>query len=539
MSLVYDKGKYNKYFADIEQTKSKNNYNSSSMKVAQKKNQNKNTHLYRDFIGASPIKNITNNKKTNFLTTYQNNNNYYDQKNNPYNKKKNLKSTQLKYNKSFEGNMINDNFDFVNDDIYTIPHGNNRANHKFNNKSMILDNNKQLRTKNKNNKNNKSITRTINSHNNMNSKKNNLDENIIIKKLDEKFKSLENNIIDKKYENDIDHDEMIISTNKKNLNNNQNSTKIRNQNSKNMNSTNTNNKLSNIINEINEFNLDNKKEDILMSLFDNKNNIDFDENYLLNTSFENNRNDFIIMYTDDYEKTVVNDMLSLEIKLLIEKMLELQKSYHKELNIIVNQYQRNEQVFKLLIEKIKMLQKQLCQIQKLNETKNIKGNIYNFIGIYNNNNKHDINKINFNEFFLWKYIMNISNKGNSKDNLKDLFRKIVFEKYYKLSGKLDKIENQIILNLMKKFKYNINSNKKNNVYNNNLNNANIIGNLSSNSDKNKIVSTSPLQINKTMVKPNKNINNSSINNKKRHKKTSSCCQSKPTKFTYFRNNKQK
>jgi hypothetical protein len=306
-----------------------------------------------------------------------------------------------------------------------------------------------------------------------------------------------------------------------------------------MNSTNTNNKLSNIINENNDFNLDNKKEDILMSIFDNKNNIEFDENYLFNTSFESNRNDFNIMYTDDYEKTVVNDMLSLEIKLLIEKMLELQKSYHKELNIIVNQYNKNEKVFNLLVEKIKMLQKKLCQIQKFNKTKNIKGNIYNFIGIYNNNNKHDINKINFNEFFLWKYIMNISNKGNSKDNLKDLFRKIVFEKYYKLSGKLDKIENQIILNLMKKFKYNINSNKKNNVYNNNLNNANIIGNLSSNSDKNKIVSTSPLQINKTMVKPNKNINNSSINNKKRHKKTSSCCQSKPTKFTYFRNNKQK
>ena len=507
MSLVYDKGKYNKYFADIEQAKSKNNYNSSSMKVAQKKNQNKNTHLYRDFIGASPIKNITNNKKTNFLTTYQNNNNYNDQQNN---KKKNLKSTQLKYNKSFEGNMINDNFDFVNDDIYTIPHGNNRANHKFNNKSMILDNNKQLRTKNKNNKNNKSITRTINSHNNMNSKKNNLDENIIIKKLDEKFKSLENNIIDKKYENDIDHDEMIISTNKRNLNNNKNATRLKNQNSKNMNSTNTNYKLSNIINENNDFNLDNKKEDILMSLFDNKNNKDFDENYLLNTSFENNRNDFNIMYIDDYEKTVVNDMLSLEIKLLIEKMLELQKSYHKELNIIVNQYQRNEQVFKLLIEKIKMLQKQLCQIRKLNETKKIKGNIYNFIGIYNNNNKHDINKININEFFLWK-----------------------------LFGKLNKIENQIILNLMKKFKYNMNSNKKNNVYNNNLNSANINGNLSSNSDKNKNFSTSPIQNNKTMVKQNKNINSTSINNKKRHKKTSSCCQSKPTKFTYFKNNKQK
>ena len=522
--------------------KSKNNYNPSNMKASQKKNQSKNAQLYKDFMGTSPIRNNINNKKTNFLTTYQNNNNYYDQKNNPYNKKKNFKSTQLKYNKSFEGNMINDNFDFVNDDLYTIPHGNNRANLKFNNNSMILNNKKQLRTKNKNNKSNKSVTRTINSHNNMNSRKNNLDENYIIKKLDEKFKSLESNIIDKKYENDIDHDEMIISTNKKNLNNNQNLTRLKNQNSKNINSTNTNYKLSNIINENNNFNLDNKKEDIFMSLFDNKNNIDFDENYLLNTSFENNRNDFNIMYTDDYEKTVVNDMLSLEIKLLIEKMLELQKSYHKELNIIVNQYNRNEKVFKLIIEKIKMLQKQLYQIQKLNETKNIKGNIYNFIGIYNNNNKHDLNKININEFFLWKYIMNIPNKtskANSIYNLKDLFRKIIFDKYYKLSGKLNKIENQIILNLMKKFKYNMNSNKKNNVYCNNLNNTNINGNLSSNSDKNKIVSTSPIQNNKTMVKPNKNINNSSINNKKRHKKTSSCSQSKPTKFTYFRNNKQK
>ena len=85
-----------------------------------------------------------------------------------------------------------------------------------------------MTTKNKNKYNNKSVTRTINSHNNMNSKKNNLDENFIIKKLDEKFKSLENNIIDKKYENDIDHDEMIISTNKKNPNYQNSNNKINN-----------------------------------------------------------------------------------------------------------------------------------------------------------------------------------------------------------------------------------------------------------------------------------------------------------------------
>ena len=529
MSLVYDKGKYNKYFNELDQIKSKNN--NQNLKGIQKKNLNKNGQLYKDFVSTSPIRNINNNKKTNFLTTYQNNNsninnNYYDQQSNKYNKK-NLKS-HLKYNKSFEGNMINnDNFDFVDNGMYTIQHGSNLGHSKFNNNSVIL-NNKQLRTKNKNKYNNKSVTRAINSQTNMNmnkyNKKSNLDENLIIKKLDEKFKSLESNIIDKKYENDIDHDEMIISTNKKNPMN-LNTTKIRTTN--NINSTNY--KLSNIIDDNNDSN------DYFMNIFNNKNNIDFDENYLLNTSFENNRNDFDIMYTDNYEKTVINDMLSLEIKLLIEKMLEIQKSYHKELNIIVTQYNKNEKIFKILVEKIKMLQKLLCKIKKLNEINSINGNIYNFIGIYDNNSKHEINNINLNEFYLWKYIMGIQQKKNSinsKEKLKDLFKKIIFDKYYKVSNKFDNIENQIILNLMKKFKYNMNSNKKNEYMNNWSN-----GNMNSKTDKNKIFTT--IQEYKNEIKQSKNINNTTINNKKRHKKTSSCTQSKPGKLSYFRSGKQK
>ena len=537
MSLVYDKGKYNKYFNESDQIKSKNN--NPNLKGMPKKNINKNVQLYKDFVSTSPIRNINNNnKKTNCLTTYQNNNNsnmnsnYYDQQNNRY--KKNLKS-HLKYNKSFEGNMINnDNFDFVDDGMYTIQHGSNLGHSKFNNNSVIL-NNKQLRTKNKNKYNNKSVTRAINSQTNMNmnkkNKKSNFDENLIIKKLDEKFKSLESNIIDKKYENDIDHDEMIISTNKKNPAT-LNTTRVRTTN--NINSSNY--KLSNIINDNNDSN-----NDYFMNIFDIKNNIDFDENYLLNTSFENNRNDFDIMYTDNYEKTVINDMLSLEIKLLIEKMLELQKSYHKELNIIVTQYNKNEKIFKILIEKIKMLQKQLYQIKKLNETKSINGNIYNFIGIYDNNSKHEINNISLNEFYLWKYIMGMQDKKNSfnnKDKLKDLFKKIIFDKYYKISTKVDNIENQIILNLMKKYNYNVNSNKKN-EYMNNWNN----GNMNSSIDKKRIFTSSPFQEYKNQINQNKNLNtnlnNRTINNKKRHKKTSSCIQSKPGKLTYFRSGKQK
>ena len=43
----------------------------------------------------------------------------------------------------------------------------------------------------------------------------------------------------------------------------------------------------------------------------NKNNIYLDENYLLNSSFEKNSNNFDIMYTDNYGDTIPNDMISL------------------------------------------------------------------------------------------------------------------------------------------------------------------------------------------------------------------------------------
>ena len=539
MSLIYDKGKF-KYFQDIEQLKKSyiNNNNLNINKNIPKKNLSKNNHLYKDYESTSPIRNINNSKKPNFFTTYENNlnNNIKIQQN--YNKKT-LNSKKLKYNKSFEVNMINDelmnsnNFDFINEDMHTIQQEKNNFNKKFNNNSVILNNNKPYKTKNKNKHNNKSVTKTINSH--INNYNKNFDENLIIKKLDEKFKSLESNIIDKKYENDIDHDEIIISTNKKNLvNSNSNRAKTANTNNK------SNHKLSNIINDNNNDNyIEDKNDYIFKNLFEKRNSIDFDENYLLNTSFENNRNDFNIMYTDDYEKTVINDMLSLEIKLLIEKMIELQKSYHKELNIIINQYNKNEEIFKILIEKVKMLQKKIYLIKKLNEIKSIKGNIYNFIGIYNNNSKQETNKININEFFLWKYILNIPDKKsdfNIKERLKDLFRRIIFDKYHKISYKMNNIENKIILNLMKKFKYNMNNiNRNNNGF---MSNGSHKG-ISSNKNINQIYSSSPVQNYKYMIKQNKNINSTSINNKKRHKKTSSCYQTKPSKFTYFKNNKQK
>ena len=97
---------------------------------------------------------------------------------------------------------------------------------------------------------------------------------------------------------------MIISTNRKHINSYENNNKIKNRNNE--------NKLSNIIG----FSGNNKSisdiEDDYFNINKNKdkNNFDIDENYLLNTSFENQRSDFSIMYTYDYEKTVMDDLLS-------------------------------------------------------------------------------------------------------------------------------------------------------------------------------------------------------------------------------------
>ena len=518
MFMAFDKNMY-KFGLENSQVRMKNGGKNNNKKI-----HNKNPSLYKEYLYSSPLRDIiSNNKKISYANIHQNNNKMtsnYEQTYNINNHKKNLK-----YNRSFEGNKINNdfmsnsNFDFLNDNLNTINYNKNQNTKKFNNNSVIL-NNKPKKGKNKHN--NKSVARTINSYGNTNIKKSNMNENVIIKKLDEKFKSLENNIIDKKYENDIDNDEMIISSNKK---------------AKNGSNGIYNNKLSNIIGVGDNYN-EKGKDDFKGDLF--KNDIEIDENYLLNTSFENNRSDFNIMYTPNYEKTVIDDMLSLEIKLLVEKMLEIQKSYHKELNNIISQYNNNNKIFKALIQKVRELQKKSQIIRNINEKKRTKQNIYNFINIYHNNNQHEISKINKNEFNLWSFTMlgkknktgNVYNHGK----LKELFKILVFDRYHKISGKMNSLENKIILGLMKNQKYN--NNRKNSTGSGNSNSNNkYYDNEIYKVKLNKIGST-PGQQYKNMNKKNRN-DSSTINNRKKHKKISSCGQpNKHSKYLNFKNIKK-
>jgi hypothetical protein len=526
MSLVYDKGKHrNSYDKNIPKMKLTNNNPINQLNIPKnnnKKNIIQNTHLFNEYISSSPIGN-SNTYKAQFLTTYQNfkemsniNPNNTGNIKNVNNKRPEMK--KLNFNKSFEGNIgrdISKKFGLIKENIVK---GKNNDNKNSVNKSMVINHKNK---KNQIKKNNKSVNRAINAHNTLNHKKNNLAEKLLIKKLEEKFKSLESNIIDKKYENEIDNEEMIITTKKDNY---PNTARFK---------TKGNNKmLSNMINDnINsDFqHADNNFMDIILNKLILNTEYDFDENYLSNSSFENNRNDFNIMYTDNYGLSVKNDMLSLEIKLLIEKILEMQKSYHKELDLILGVYNKNSKLMKLLVEKIKFLQKKIFLIKKLKEKEEIKGNLYIFLEKYNHNNQNDIYKINQNEFYLWNYILYEHNRKNNdykKEKLKEVFKKIIFERYNKIKGRFNNIENKIILNLMKKYNYNI-KRKANGTKSNNI--ADIVISPNQRQIKNKNLNTNK---NKKIISSNNN------NNWKKHKKTSSCVQSKSTKYTYFKNNQK-
>ena len=409
MSIILDKGKYR--LIHVSDNKSKYNY-SLSKKITKNQTNEKQSqnHLLKTFIGLSPSNIST--KKKHFGKLYNNSsiNQGHIHK---------YSNNQLKYNRSFEGEILKNDLSETSID-YKLNKNNNVVNLKKNIKSNSKMNKTNIFYGNKSKTNNKI---------------NNKSNNNIIKKLDERFISLENNIIDKKYENDIDHDEMIITTNQK-----------KGEISKSNESKNNINYFGNIING----------------------NYNIEEN-LMNSSFENYKNDFKIMYVTNYSDTVPSDMLILEIKLIFEKILELQKSYHNQVENILYHYFVNKKDYKNIIKKYDIIQKKMDLLKKINVKINRKEN-QNCFDIYNKRNFKDINDINKEEFKIWKKMMNVEenekNIKNKKDQLKKIFKKHVFNNFYKIKG-LSDIEKKVIINLMKKNKYVTNENElKNNKSNN-------------------------------------------------------------------------
>ena len=202
-------------------------------------------------------------------------------------------------------------------------------------------------------------------------------------------------------------------------------------------------------NEIDEYNqVNNKEKNVENHIESIKEISDVPENNEIN-EYENNiferlKEDFLLLYNDDYMNNIQEDLIKLEIELFFEKMTELIQSYHYEYNqkkmekeIIQNSikfnYIKNKNVYKL----IKNL-----EIRKIaNEMNNKKGKYKQ------NNDDIDINK---NEIKIFKNIFNDKDNINNKNLLKDIFNKIIANRNNKNAIDLiDNDKNKILLNNLK------------------------------------------------------------------------------------------
>jgi hypothetical protein len=231
------------------------------------------------------------------------------------------------------------------------------------------------------------------------------------------------------------------------------------------------NESKNLFNIINNNTNSNSNSNINNNI--NNNYISITEENLINSSFENNKYDFNLLYVDHYTDSVPDDMLILEIKLLMEKILELQKSYHKELDIILNKYFLHKFNYKNIMSKYDIIRKKIALFQKFMEKKN-RRETDNYLGVYHKKNFQDVNDINKTEFIIWKMMMNVNGENVSKDRkekLKEIFKISVFKKFNKMKN-LSDIEIKIIQNLMKKYKYTMkNESDENKIKNNKSNNS--------------------------------------------------------------------
>ena len=448
-------------------------------------------------------------KLTNFKIkeTNKNNNN---EENNIFllNKAKN-KQNYLSNNINNENNNLNLYHNETNrinyDDKNQINNNNysNTFNNTFNNINKKVIKNKLLYTyKNNNNSkinNNNKNGKNKNDNNNINysnsSKKNNDIEGSINSFEEEQNKTKENIKISNKEKVGIYTTKRINIKKNKNI-----KIKCGNKDSKNSNSQKNIIRIDN--NELiqsNDINVNIKKKEESKNISDNKenkidknkNNIEHDkekksENIEDEEDFEDNdfirmKEDFILLYNDDYAKNIQDDLFNLEIELFIEKMAELIACYHIQLEqkkieneLIQNDYNTNVSNYKNINKLIKKLE--LCELDF--EIKNIKSKNYrkslkkqDTINLVVNKTEIEIFKNIFPDNFynnekekknkLKAIILNIIKK---EENRNILSNNELFNEWVNIYNKKnEKGKNEIKKNNSNQFeqKININNNKKN------------------------------------------------------------------------------
>ena len=150
-----------------------------------------------------------------------------------------------------------------------------------------------------------------------------------------------------------------------------------------------------------------------------------------NDNFLRLKEDFILLYTSEYVQNIKEDLLKLEIELFVEKMTELTKEYHTQINDKLLEYQIEKNKYNQNLSNFIQINK-LCnklQIFKINYEAKKKKKSYNN-KIFTKQNKAFFNT-NQNEVNLYKIIWNnnLINETQNKIKLKRILNIILNKQY--------------------------------------------------------------------------------------------------------------
>lgn len=211
---------------------------------------------------------------------------------------------------------------------------------------------------------------------------------------EEKFESIEEKIIDKKFEYNICKDEMIINQ-EKSLNNC-------------------------------SFFYSDCESKLFETFYEEQ--IFKDEK---ETEFENLKDDVEILYTKEYLDRITNDLISLELQLFIDKMCELQEAYYIELNKAFQKNIRHTNILQCLSEKYVLLKKSVNKLKNKNDINNIKQVMNTDVIKKMNKQIQDIISTNSKEVYIWKFLdlfvkkKHLVHKESKKKQFVNIFKTII------------------------------------------------------------------------------------------------------------------
>lgn len=145
------------------------------------------------------------------------------------------------------------------------------------------------------------------------------------------------------------------------------------------------------------------QELISLNFVNESNNLLDDNNMDLDSldAFTQTKNDFNLLYTNEYIKMIQDDLLKLELELLIEKMFEIVSCYHTQLSNEKVIYGKVSKLYKECSQKFLLLNKQYSKLQHQKEKFQISKQNLHFISgnnIKNSQNLLSVNKEEINMF---------------------------------------------------------------------------------------------------------------------------------------------